>query len=153
MKVHLRQATFDEVERVAVEHAGLTASLFRYSTGVEAVRLSNGRGHLVVLPLLGQMIWQAAFDGVDMTRKSSVRGPGRAPGPSSHRTGRRGCQRTRPLTTVSSHSGQSLAAFPLALPSIQLVESISAMTTGASPSLKARTVRSSRLRWHHWAAV
>jgi hypothetical protein len=77
MKVHLRQATFDEVERVAVEHAGLTASLFRYSTGVEAVRLSNGRGHLVVLPFLGQMIWQAAFDGVDMTMKSIFRAPRR----------------------------------------------------------------------------
>ena len=60
MKVHLRPAAFDEVERPAVEHAGLSASLFRYPTGVEAVRLSNGRGHLVVLPFLGQMIWQAS---------------------------------------------------------------------------------------------
>lgn len=77
MRVHLRPAAFDEVERLAVEHAGLSASLFRYPTGVEAVRLSNGRGHLVVLPYLGQMIWQAVFDGVDLTMKSIFKAPRR----------------------------------------------------------------------------
>jgi len=77
MKVHLRPSAFDEVERLCVEHGGLSASLFRYPTGVEAVRLTNGRGHLIVLPYLGQMIWQAAFDGVDMTMKSIFRAPRR----------------------------------------------------------------------------
>ncbi|WP_062118156.1 aldose 1-epimerase family protein [Aureimonas sp. AU40] len=74
---HLRPAAFDEVERDCVEHGELTASLFRYPTGVEAIRLRNARGELVVLPYLGQMIWSARFDGVDLTMKSIFRAPRR----------------------------------------------------------------------------
>ncbi|CAI9413610.1 hypothetical protein ANOBCDAF_02988 [Pleomorphomonas sp. T1.2MG-36] len=76
---HLSRAAFDEVERPAVEHGSLKAGLFRYPTGVEAIRLENARGALIVLPYLGQMIWQAAFDGVDLTMKSIFKAPRRVP--------------------------------------------------------------------------
>lgn len=74
----LRPAAFDEVERACVEHGDLRATLFRYPTGVEAIRLSNRRGDLVVLPYLGQMIWSARFDGVDLTMRSIFAAPRRA---------------------------------------------------------------------------
>ncbi|WP_312794761.1 aldose 1-epimerase family protein [Tianweitania sp.] len=74
---HLRPAFFDEVERPCVQHGKLTATLFRYSTGVEAIRLSHARGSLVVLPYLGQMIWSAAFDDVDLKMKSFFPAPRR----------------------------------------------------------------------------
>ncbi len=51
---HLRPEAFGELERPCVEHGELTASLFRYPTGIEAIRLSNARGDLVVLPYLGR---------------------------------------------------------------------------------------------------
>lgn len=63
-KAHLQHALFGEKERVFLEADGLTASLFRYDTGVEAVRLENRRGYVIVLPYFGQMLWDAAFDGV-----------------------------------------------------------------------------------------
>ncbi|MBK1665306.1 DUF4432 domain-containing protein [Rhodospirillum rubrum] len=63
----LRSCFFGEKERPVVSFAGMTASLFRYDSGIEAIRLTNARGHLVVLPFFGQMIWDAVFDGVDLT--------------------------------------------------------------------------------------
>ena len=63
-KVHLQRALFGEKERAFLEADGVEVSLFRYDTGLEAVRLGNRRGHVVVLPYLGQMVWDASFDGV-----------------------------------------------------------------------------------------
>ena len=74
-RFHLDRRAFGEGETLAVEHEGMTAHLFRYITGVEAVRLANARGALVVLPYLGQMIWSAAFDGVDLTMQSIFKAP------------------------------------------------------------------------------
>lgn len=74
-RIALFRAAFGEKEKTAVEHEGLTASLWRYSTGIEAVRLQNERGSLTVLPYLGQMVWGARFDGVDLTMRSIFREP------------------------------------------------------------------------------
>lgn len=63
-KVHLRHALFEEKERGFLESDGVEVSLFRYDTGVEAVRLANRRGYVIVLPYFGQMLWDARFDGV-----------------------------------------------------------------------------------------
>ncbi len=38
----------------------MSVTAFAYPSGVEALRLENRRGQLVVLPYLGQMIWAAA---------------------------------------------------------------------------------------------
>ncbi len=65
--VQLRRSFFVEAERLFLEAHGLSVRLFRYDSGIEALRLSNSRGHLVVLPFYGQMIWDAVFDGVDLT--------------------------------------------------------------------------------------
>ena len=63
-KVHLQRALFGEKERVFLESDGIEVSLFRYDTGIEAVRLANRRGYVIVLPYLGQMLWDASFEGV-----------------------------------------------------------------------------------------
>lgn len=66
-RVTLHKRFFGEAERELLSHGGLTASLFRYESGIEAVRIANARGHLVILPYMGQMVWDAVFDGVDLT--------------------------------------------------------------------------------------
>jgi hypothetical protein len=63
-KVHLSRALFGEKERVFLESDGVEVSLFRYDTGIEAMRLANRHGHVIVLPYLGQMLWEASFAGV-----------------------------------------------------------------------------------------
>jgi hypothetical protein len=71
----LRRSSFDAKERNAVRYGGLAASLFRYDTGIEAIRLSNKRGNVVVLPYMGQIVWSATFDGVELAMESMYREP------------------------------------------------------------------------------
>jgi hypothetical protein len=73
--VSLRRASFGEKEREALRFAGLTASQFRYDTGIEAIRLANARGSVIVLPYLGQIVWSAVFDGVELAMQSMFREP------------------------------------------------------------------------------
>lgn len=69
-EIVLDRSWFTEAERTIVRVGGLSASLFRYPTGVEAIRLSNPRGHVIVLPFLGQMVWRAMFEGVELAMRS-----------------------------------------------------------------------------------
>src|ERR1700677_4450241 len=71
----LQRPFFGEKERLPLHYAGLTASLFRYDTGLEAIRLSNARGHIVILPYMGQIVWSAVFDGVELAMQSMFREP------------------------------------------------------------------------------
>lgn len=71
----LQRTSFGEKEREAVTFGELKASLFRYESGIEAIRLSHGRGHVIVLPYLGQMVWSAVFDGVELAMQSMYREP------------------------------------------------------------------------------
>ena len=64
-----------EAERPVFAAAGLSAALFRYPSGIEALRLRNRRGAVVVLPWFGQMIWSARFDGVDLGMRSGFTMP------------------------------------------------------------------------------
>lgn len=65
--LQLRENFFGEAEHLFADSHGMTAHLFRYDSGIAALRLGNRRGHLVVLPFFGQMIWDAVFDNVDLT--------------------------------------------------------------------------------------
>jgi hypothetical protein len=73
--IELQRGFFGEKERVALRYAGLTASLFRYDTGLEAIRLSNARGHIVILPYMGQIVWSAVFDRVELAMQSMFKEP------------------------------------------------------------------------------
>jgi hypothetical protein len=75
VEVSLRRAAFGEREREVVRWGSLSASAFRYDTGVEALRLVNERGSVVVLPYLGQIVWSATFGGVDLAMASMFREP------------------------------------------------------------------------------
>ncbi|MDR0246294.1 MAG: aldose 1-epimerase family protein [Burkholderia sp.] len=77
-EIELRHDDFRETPRTLYRTDGLTVTAFAYPSGVEALKLENRRGHLVVLPYLGQMIWAAEFDGRDLTMKNMFRQPKRA---------------------------------------------------------------------------
>jgi hypothetical protein len=68
--VQLAPHFFDARERPLIESGELSASLFRYDSGVAAVRLRNDKGELVLLPFQGQQIWSAVFGGRNLTMKS-----------------------------------------------------------------------------------
>jgi hypothetical protein len=71
----LRREMFGEREREIARFGELSAHVFRYDTGVEAIRLKNPRGEAVVLPFLGQMLWSADFDGVKLAMTSMFAAP------------------------------------------------------------------------------
>ncbi len=70
MKTYLQDRFFTEKETVLVESGELKATLFTYSTGVEAVRISNAKGSATVLPFMGQAVWRCDFLGRELTMKS-----------------------------------------------------------------------------------
>lgn len=74
-RIPLHRDGLTEAERPVLEAARLSAGLFRYPSGIEALRLRNGRGEVVVLPWFGQMIWSARFDGVDLGMRSGFTMP------------------------------------------------------------------------------
>jgi len=71
----LRREMFGEREREIVRFGDLSASAFRYDTGVEAIRLKTPRGEAVVLPFMGQMLWSAEFDRVQLGMRSLFAAP------------------------------------------------------------------------------
>ncbi len=70
MKTFLREGFFTDKETTLVEAGELKATLFTYSTGVKAVRISNAKGSATVLPFDGQAVWRCDFLGRELTMKS-----------------------------------------------------------------------------------
>lgn len=73
--VRLHRSFFSERESKFAELGELSASLFRYDSGVEAVRMENARGQVTMLPFQGQQIWDARFDDRVLTMKSMFTQP------------------------------------------------------------------------------
>jgi hypothetical protein len=68
--VHLRKSMFGEKEKTLLQHGEISARTFTFESGVEAIRLTNRRGEIVLLPYQGQQIWSATFDGRALTMRS-----------------------------------------------------------------------------------
>jgi hypothetical protein len=73
--IHLEPAWFGSRKRTLVEHGVLSASGFRFETGVCGLELANDLGHLVLLPFQGQQIWEAVFGGRTLTMVSMFDAP------------------------------------------------------------------------------
>lgn len=74
-RLTLWRQLFTEHPRVLLANDAFTVTAFRYASGVEGLRVENSRGQLVILPWLGQMIWDAEFDGHDLTMRNMFREP------------------------------------------------------------------------------
>ena len=70
VRIDLARAMFGERERPLASMGGFSLSTFRFDSGIEALRVRNRRGEILVLPFKGHQIWRAAFDGRDLTMKS-----------------------------------------------------------------------------------
>ena len=63
MRVVLKKNFFVEKEKLFLETKDLKVALYKYESGVEAMRIQNDLGYIIVLPFKGQMIWEAVFNG------------------------------------------------------------------------------------------
>lgn len=77
MKSHLylSKAQFAHHEQLIFENDHFQVISFKYSSGIEAIKLSNQQGFLVVLPFYGQMIWEAQFKGYNLKMKNMFSEP------------------------------------------------------------------------------
>ncbi len=74
-RIYLWRALFGEKPRILLENSDFTVTSFRYDSGVEGLKIANSRGHLIILPWMGQMIWDAQFDGHSLTMCNMFRQP------------------------------------------------------------------------------
>lgn len=74
-KFLLNKAMFTEKENLILESSSMRAYAFRYSTGVEAVRVENEKGYFIILPYQGQQIWRANFLGQELTMQTTFDEP------------------------------------------------------------------------------
>ena len=73
-RITLWRGPFAEEPRI-FPRAAFTVTAFRYASGVEGLKIENSRGHLVILPWMGQMIWDAQFDGHELTMRNMFSQP------------------------------------------------------------------------------
>jgi Domain of unknown function (DUF4432) len=68
--INLNAVAFGPGETVIAEGDGLVASVFRYGSGVAALRIRNKVGEIIVLPFQGQQIADATFHGRRLTNRT-----------------------------------------------------------------------------------
>ncbi|MBR2916203.1 MAG: DUF4432 family protein [Clostridia bacterium] len=69
-KINLTKEMFSKDEKVLYESGLLSVTVFKYSTGIEAVSLKNDKGYVTLLPFVGQQIWDMEFLGRNLVMKS-----------------------------------------------------------------------------------
>ena len=75
IKINLHPEFFQCLENNFLETDNLSVILFRYKSGVCAVRLINRVGYIDLLPFQGQQIWKAHFNGRDLQMKTMFEEP------------------------------------------------------------------------------
>ncbi len=75
MRINIRKDFFREKEFVFLENGQFKVTFFRYSTGVEAIKVENSKGYFIILPFQGQQIWRAGFLGHELTMKTKFEEP------------------------------------------------------------------------------
>lgn len=68
--IELRQSHFGEREALLATYDGLTASTFRFASGVAGLHIRSRVGEICLLPFQGQQIWDATFLGRSLTMRS-----------------------------------------------------------------------------------
>ena len=68
--IDLGTVKFSSTETVLAEWLGMCASVFRFGSGVKALRIRNALGSILLLPFQGQQIWDAEFLGRRLTMKT-----------------------------------------------------------------------------------
>ena len=75
MRINLKKEFFAEKEFVFLQNRKMKVTFFKYSTGVEAVKVENSKGYFIILPFQGQQIWRAGFLGHELTMKTRFEEP------------------------------------------------------------------------------
>ena len=75
MKLTLKREFFKSTPYELLSHKGMRVTAFKYSTGIEALKVENDKGFFVILPFRGQQIWEAEFAGRNLKMKTMMEEP------------------------------------------------------------------------------
>ena len=75
MKITLKREFFKDSPYELLSHKGMSVTAFKYSTGIEALKVQNDKGFIVILPFKGQQIWEAEFEGRNLKMKTMMKEP------------------------------------------------------------------------------
>lgn len=75
MYINLKDGMFTDRESLFVDDGSLKAYLYRFESGICAVKLQNSEGFITVLPFNGQMVWDAEFHGRSLKMETSFAMP------------------------------------------------------------------------------
>ena len=70
MTITLQKSFFAEKEKTFAKNGAITVSTFKFSTGIEGLKIENKKGFITVLPFKGQQIWRAEFCGHPLVMKT-----------------------------------------------------------------------------------
>ncbi|MGR5238004.1 aldose 1-epimerase family protein [Vibrio alfacsensis] len=73
--IPLYKEQFSKERALLLQSDDFEVHTFQYNSGVQAVEIKNSKGHLVVLPFMGQMIWDAQFLDTDLCMKNMFSEP------------------------------------------------------------------------------
>ncbi|MEI9600383.1 aldose 1-epimerase family protein [Moellerella wisconsensis] len=73
--IALHKTVFTENPTSVLYNDDFKVTAFKYSSGVEGLRIENNKGYLTILPFLGQMIWDAEFCGKNLKMENMFAEP------------------------------------------------------------------------------
>lgn len=71
----LHDLFFEHTPRTVVDSGDLRVTAKRYPSGIASLTVANERGYVEVLPFMGQIIWDANFDGHSLRMKNMFSEP------------------------------------------------------------------------------
>lgn len=74
-KIYLNKSYFKENHTDIIENDDFKVTLFRYPSGIESVKIANSKGYVELLPYMGQIIWDAEFNGISLRLKNIFKEP------------------------------------------------------------------------------
>jgi len=75
IRIELYKTLFNEKEKSLCQFGEFSVTAFRFESGVDALRIKNSRGEIVLLPYQGMQVWRATFDGRELTMRSMFEQP------------------------------------------------------------------------------
>ena len=74
-RIPLSESLFGKEPQVVLQSDEFTVTAFAYPQNIAALKIANSRGFVEVLPLMGQIIWDAVFDGKSLRMDNMFRKP------------------------------------------------------------------------------
>ena len=66
--IFLNKEWFTSEDKVILSNEYFNIKIFKYPSGIEGLTLENKKGYITLLPYMGQIIWDAKFNDIDLTR-------------------------------------------------------------------------------------